>query len=182
MMLKLFICVAMFCLAGGHAFSQSARAKWVGKPFPATEFTDMDHQRISTEDLKGSILVVNCWSVSCGPCVAEIPDLNRLVDSLEGKKVVFLGLTYDKYPEIAAFFQSQRLKDLLHMEKPVFKFRLIGEEKDFLGTLGVGVYPTTFIVGPDGVVRDVILGVSMDKDHQLLSYQKIRPAIDQLMR
>lgn len=161
----------------------SIRARWVGKPFPAAVFTDADHHLISTEKLRGWVLVVNCWSVSCGPCVAEIPDLNKLVDSLEEKKVVFLGLTFDKYPEIEAFLRSQKLKDLLRMEKPVFKFQLIGEQKDFLDhTLGVGAYPTTFIIGTDGIVRDVIIGVDLDKERKPRSYEKIRQSIDHLMQ
>lgn len=160
----------------------SIRSNWIGKSFPVTIFFDVDRHIINTEKLKGAIVIINCWSVTCGPCVAEIPDLNRLVDSLGGKKVVFLGITYDQLPEIDQFFRSQKLKEFLHTEKPVFRFRLIGEQKDFLNNkLGVISYPTTFIVGTDGIIREVLEGVDLDKDRQPRSYERIRAAIDHLM-
>ncbi|HEY8971983.1 MAG TPA: TlpA disulfide reductase family protein [Puia sp.] len=184
-LLTLSVSLSMVCLPGGRAFSQNLppfKARWVGKPFPSAIFTDADHRTISTEELKGMVLVVNCWNLACGPCIGEIPDLNRLVDSLDGKKVVFLALSYDKFPEIKAFFHSQKCKEILHMEEPAFKFRLIGEQKDFLDKLGVGAYPTTFIVGGDGIIRDVIIGVTLDQDRRPRCYEKIRAAIDHLMQ
>ncbi|HEY4208220.1 MAG TPA: TlpA disulfide reductase family protein [Puia sp.] len=158
-------------------------ASWVGKPFPAATFIDTGHNVINIEKLKGSIVVINCWSIHCGPCVAEIPDLNRLVDSFAGKNVVWLGLTYDQLPEMEAFFHSQKAKEVLQMGNPAFKFRLIGDQKDFLAnTLRVGVYPMTFIVGTDGIIREVIKGMSMDKDGKPKTYEKMRSALDRWMR
>jgi hypothetical protein len=69
------------------------------------------------------------------------------------------------------------------MEKPVFKFRLIGGQKDFLdNVLRVGAYPSTFIVGADGIIREVIKGVVLDKDRGPGSYERIRSAVDRLMQ
>lgn len=175
----LLISLGIICLSGRELHSQNTSSSWVGKPFPATVFTDASHRIIDTEKLHDSILVINCWSIHCGACVAEIPDLNRLVDSFRGKKVVWLGLTYDQLPEMEAFFRSQQAKKTLQMEHPVFKFQLVGGQKDFLtNTLRVGVYPMTFIIGTDGAVLSVMKGVRFDKDGKPGTYVKMRSALD----
>jgi len=46
---------------------------------------------LSSEDLTGKIMVFNFWSVTCGPCIKEMPQLNELVEKMKGKDVVFIA-------------------------------------------------------------------------------------------
>lgn len=48
--------------------------------------------RISSDDLAGSIVLVNFWYASCGPCRTEADDLNRLYDEYSGQGVEFVGV------------------------------------------------------------------------------------------
>jgi len=120
--------------------------------------------------------------VTCGPCVAEIPYLNKLVDSLAGKNVVFWALTFDEPAEIKKFLVSAKLKSFLNTENPEFKFQLIGDQNDLLNnTLGVKSYPTTFVVGSDGIIREVIEGLNLDKLQKPKAYEDIMAAVNKLI-
>lgn len=58
---------------------------------PAFQFTDIKGNTLSSRDLRGKVLVLNFWSITCGPCIKEIPQLNELVDTFKGKEVVFIA-------------------------------------------------------------------------------------------
>jgi thiol-disulfide isomerase/thioredoxin len=59
--------------------------------FEAFHFTDINGNVLSSKDLTGKVLVFNFWSITCGPCIKEIPHLNTLVESMKGKDVVFIA-------------------------------------------------------------------------------------------
>jgi hypothetical protein len=46
---------------------------------PAFEAVDLTGEAWSSERLQGRTVVLNFWFTGCGPCVAEIPELNRVV-------------------------------------------------------------------------------------------------------
>ncbi len=58
---------------------------------PSFHFTDIKGNMLSSEDLTGKILVLNFWSITCGPCIKEMPQLNELVEKMKGKDVVFIA-------------------------------------------------------------------------------------------
>jgi thiol-disulfide isomerase/thioredoxin len=61
---------------------------------PTFQFTDIKGSKLSSDDLAGKILVLNFWSITCGPCIKEIPQLNELVETMKGKDVVFIALAF----------------------------------------------------------------------------------------
>lgn len=44
---------------------------------------------------RGHWLVINYWAEWCGPCHAEIPELNALQERLKGSGVRLLGISFD---------------------------------------------------------------------------------------
>lgn len=49
-----------------------------GKPMPSTRFAAPDGSTVTLAAFKGKPLLVNLWATWCGPCVAEMPTLDRL--------------------------------------------------------------------------------------------------------
>ncbi|MFI5124498.1 MAG: TlpA family protein disulfide reductase [Chitinophagales bacterium] len=150
------------------------RPRWIHQPFPLPELMDMNGKKVDSVALKGKIWIINCWSISCGPCIKEMPYLNRLVDSLDNLQFAFLGITFDKPDEIKDFFNSDKLKKYLGTPKPEFKFTLIADQENFLThILGVINYPTTFIVDRTGIVKEVMEGVNLDESQNPKVYDEI---------
>src|SRR2546429_8515774 len=66
------------------------------KTAPGFHATSLDGREIDSAKLRGKVVVANFWFTGCGPCKAEIPDLNRLTREFAGKDVVFLAFTLDE--------------------------------------------------------------------------------------
>ncbi len=68
--------------------------------------TTLDGAPWKVADARGNVLVLNVWGQWCGPCVAEMPDLQRVWSqvSAAGKPVRFMGINYRDGAETARAF------------------------------------------------------------------------------
>lgn len=58
----------------------------------------------------GKLVVLEFWSTSCGPCVAEIPHLNQLADEFKNEPVQFIAVTDDPERVIKRFLKRTPIK------------------------------------------------------------------------
>ncbi len=120
----------------------------VGDTFPAFSGLDADSVMLSASELKGKVLVINFWFTQCKPCIAEMPELNSLVDSFSSnKEVVFLAPGYEKRAVIKHFLQTYALK-----------YRVVPEASELVRNCNVSAYPTHLIIGRNGKVLKVYSG------------------------
>lgn len=64
-----------------------------GKPGPLSGPDLMDTSRtISLGDFAGRVVVINVWGQWCGPCRAEMPQLQQVYDATRDQGVAFLGI------------------------------------------------------------------------------------------
>lgn len=57
--------------------------------------TDIKGKTISNEDVKDSkLIMVNFWEPWCGPCVNEMPELEKLYKKYKDKGFIILGVFY----------------------------------------------------------------------------------------
>jgi peroxiredoxin len=92
--LRSLLLAAALCAGTGGAAAQT---------FPVFHFRGLDGPVRASSDLKGKVAVVNFWFTACAPCVAEIPELNRLAESFRGQDVVFLAPAFDQKEPLKAF-------------------------------------------------------------------------------
>lgn len=64
------------------------------KPIPEISGESLleEGRRIRLSDFSGKVVVLNIWGSWCGPCRAEMPDLQRVYDKTRGSGVQFLGI------------------------------------------------------------------------------------------
>jgi thiol-disulfide isomerase/thioredoxin len=62
---------------------------------PAFSVTSLEGKQYDLASLRGKTVVLNFWFLGCPPCVAEVPELNKLVAEFKDKNVVFLALALD---------------------------------------------------------------------------------------
>lgn len=156
----------------------SIKSQWLNKEFPLKDFTDIQNNIVKANELRGKILIINCWSITCGPCIKEMPYLNDLKNDLKSNKYVCLGITFDDTESITIFFKSDKLKKYLNNQNPSFNFRIIPNQKILLNNiLGVKSYPTTFIVDQKGIIKQMIEGLHLDDQKNPKIYSEIMDAI-----
>ncbi len=84
-----------------------------GAAAPAIIFTDPDGEETSLASFAGKPTLVNLWASWCAPCVKELPTLDRLSRTQEGKLNV-VAINEDDGPtaSVVAFLQANRIVNL----------------------------------------------------------------------
>lgn len=103
---------------------------------------------LQLDRLKGQWVVINYWAIWCKPCIQEIPELNTLAERYPD--VAVLGVNYDGTSGEELAQQLQQLN---------ITFPTLAEDPS--GLLGVPrpvVLPTTLVLGPDGRLRETLIG------------------------
>jgi len=76
--------------------SKSADSKKKDVSFPEFSAKTVEGEEISNDVFKNSKLtVVNVWGSWCGPCVQEIPELQKLSENMKDKNVNVIGIAQD---------------------------------------------------------------------------------------
>lgn len=73
----------------------------VGSEMPAFNATRVGGGQFSWSEMRGRPVLLNLWATWCGPCRAEIPELQRLHEEHEGEGFAVLGVSVDD-PSAAA--------------------------------------------------------------------------------
>lgn len=65
-----------------------------GMPAPPWSLTLVSNtaEKLSLEDLRGKIVVIDFWSISCPPCVRSLPGLETVSRQMKELGVVVLGI------------------------------------------------------------------------------------------
>lgn len=71
-------------------------------PLPDFEVTSIEGATITDKDFEGKILVINIWATWCGPCVQELPELNKVVKHFENdEEIAFLAISDESNEKVA---------------------------------------------------------------------------------
>ena len=70
------------------------------------QLQDLQGNTIPFEEFKNKVVFINLWATWCPPCIAELPDLQKLYNEY-GDKVVFLFISNENPDKISAFLQKR---------------------------------------------------------------------------
>jgi cytochrome c biogenesis protein CcmG/thiol:disulfide interchange protein DsbE len=63
------------------AASLGAAKPMVGEPAPPLQMTMIDGTKVTLEELRGQVVVLNFWATWCGPCKRELPLLDAYYET-----------------------------------------------------------------------------------------------------
>ena len=68
--------------ASSAAKADEARWEKPTKALPDFQLADLSDKTSTTKSLNGKVVLINLWATWCGPCNAELPQLQKLQKSL----------------------------------------------------------------------------------------------------
>ncbi|GAB2853062.1 redoxin domain-containing protein [Microbacterium insulae] len=111
-------------------------------------------ERVSSDDYRGRILVVNFWYAACGPCIVEAPMLEEVWEEYQGQQVDFLGVnTYDQPATALSFARDNNVTYPSVIDVTDGKVKLA-----FAQVTPIQATPTTLVLDREGRVAARIIG------------------------
>ncbi len=122
------------------------------RPAPDLAFTTRDGQKVSLANFRGRFALVNFWATWCGPCVHEMPSLDRLQARL-GDHLAILAISEDRSggDVVEPFLAKLGLTRL-----PVYLDPKTAGQQAF----AMRGLPTTFLIDPRGRIIGELEGAA----------------------
>ena len=134
-------CTAMCLLQPSYAGAE--------RTLPKFEVADLEGRIRKSQDWEGHVIVLNFWTKTCGPCLDEMPSFAQLAKILQSRKdVVVAAISTDDEPSEV----KDTLKSVLR-EPPVFETLIDPDSKVVRGKFGTDLFPETWIIDRNGVIR-----------------------------
>jgi thiol-disulfide isomerase/thioredoxin len=124
-----------------------ARAK-MAPPFAVTT---IDGKRVSLDDLKGKVVLLDFWATWCGPCREALPHMQKIAKNFQGQPLVVLSVSLDSSEEKWKEFIAKN-------EMTWLQYRDGGFTGPVAKLFSVQAIPHTFTIDADGVLQDERIG------------------------
>ena len=123
----------------------------IGSHLPHFSVTDLRGHPISSEDLRGKVVLVDFWATWCQPCKKEMPGYQTLLRRYGPRGFAVIGFKFDTMMDT---------EDPLQFAKKIgvrYPLAVASDEvkEKFGGIIGL---PTTMIYDRNGVLRQKIIG------------------------
>lgn len=109
---------------------------------PSFSLTALDGRVLTSERLRGKIVVVNFWGTWCGPCVGELPALQQLYDKYRSdSSVAVVTIAKDALADLQPWMAAKQ-----------YTFPTLLDE-GYSAQASIDVWPTTWLLDREGKVR-----------------------------
>jgi len=134
---------------------------------PSLVLKNQNGEKINLKDLEGKVVFINFWATWCPPCIAEMPNINKLYQQYEDdEKVVFLMISLDKKFDTAIDF----------LEKKGYAFDIQepqGSIPKIFNTRGI---PNTYVLGKTGEIEYRKMGMGNYNTQKFKDFLEVQKA------
>ncbi len=129
---------------------------------PPVTFKTIDGQQLTTESLRGKVVLVNFWATSCSSCIKEMPELVQTYTKYRerGFEMVAVAMSYDPPNYVLNYAQTRQLPFKVAFDADGSNAKAFGD---------VQLTPTTFLIDKQGNILKRYVGVpEFASMHQLI--------------
>lgn len=129
---------------------------------PPVSFRMIDGQQVSTQDLRGKVVLVNFWATSCSTCIQEMPEMVQTYNKYRerGLEFVAVAMSYDPPNYVLNFAQTRELPFKVALDTDGSVAQSFGDVK---------LTPTTFLIDKDGnIIKRYVGTPEFNALHQLI--------------
>jgi peroxiredoxin len=129
---------------------------------PEVTFVNLKGEKITTESLRGKVVMVNFWATSCETCVAEMPHMVETYNKYnkQGLEFVAVAMQGDPPNYVLNYTETRKLPFDVALDVQGSLAKAFGDVK---------MTPTTFVIDKHGNILKRYLGQpSFPELHQLL--------------
>ncbi len=128
-------------------------------PRPAPDFAlnNLAEKKVSLENFRGKVVLLDFWATWCKPCVKSMPALQKLHDQFASKNFTVLGISTDEdgKKKVEAFIKKHKI---------AYPILLDAEANPAWEAYKVKVVPMMFLVDPKGQIVRQWVGEADMKD------------------
>jgi thiol-disulfide isomerase/thioredoxin len=118
---------------------------------PPFSITTTDGQRVSLDELKGKVVLIDFWATWCAPCRAALPHMKEIAKKFQGQPLTILSVSLDN--------DEYKWKDFVAKNEMTWpQYRDGGFKGPIAMLFSVRAIPQTFTIDADGVLQDQQLG------------------------
>lgn len=129
---------------------------------PDVTFVNLQGKKITSQDLRGKVVMINFWATSCTTCVKEMPEMIETFKkyNAQGLEFVAVAMSYDPPNYVLNFVETRKLPFTVALDTQGELAKSFGDIK---------LTPTTLVVDKDGhIIKKYVGEPDFAALHQLL--------------
>jgi peroxiredoxin len=116
---------------------------------PDFELDDLEGETVRLSNLKGSVVLINFWTTTCGYCIFEMPYLEQVYAEWQDAGLVLLTINIGE--------SAEKITDF--MQDHGFSLPVLLDSNRVVATqYGISSIPRTFLIDQDGIIRGIKIG------------------------
>tara|TARA_B100001057_G_C22770670_1_gene919453 strand:+ start:702 stop:1133 length:432 start_codon:yes stop_codon:yes gene_type:complete len=137
------------------------------KLVPQIDMLTISGETISTEDLKGSVYLVNFWATDCPGCIEEMPGLIDTFNKYKNNNftVIAVSMFYDPPSRVLSYAEKNKLPFPVTLDL----------DKNIMNSFDdIKLTPTSVLINKKGQVVNTLIGV--------LDFKELHEKIDLMLK
>lgn len=111
------------------------------RPAPSFSLKNLAGETTKLSELKGKVVLVDYWATWCAPCVATMPEMQKLHDKYAARGLTILGVSIDEEGE-------KKVRPFLAKRK--FTYPILLDDQNTWKTYNIKAIPALFLVDKEG--------------------------------
>ncbi|WP_423818618.1 TlpA disulfide reductase family protein [Salinimicrobium sp. TIG7-5_MAKvit] len=121
-----------------------------GNPAPEIVFQDIENKDITLTSFQGKYTYIDLWATWCGPCIKEIPSLQKLEKEYSDRNIQFVSVSIDEEKDLEKWKRFVREKNLTGHQLIADKFA----DSILATTFNIKNIPRFLLLDPEGKIVD----------------------------